>query len=768
MRASTDRRRRRLAPLLVGVSLTSTLLGAVVVAAPLEPQTPVVPARSAEIGSLRPGPVAQFREPARRGPAPQALDQGPDTIPENIQVSRDGDTEGSTRPVTDFSEVHLAASPVDPDHLLGSSKFFFAPERYGFYTGVFESFDGGLSWEQLQPEGIEVYSLTSDPVNAFDDEGSGYFTLLTRGPTGLDMMRKRRGEDWGLPVPVDRSTNTDKQWIAADMNPAGSSPHAGNLYMSWTAVGGDGLPTRIVFSRSTNRNATWSQPPLELDRGPLQGSVVAAGPDGTVHVVYGQQIFGSAVRGSIRHVLSTDGGESFSAPRDIAATTSVPFQLPGSVFRTPASLPAMAVSPVDGRIFVTWADYATGDADILLTRSTDGGESWDPPLRLNDDPLAGGADQFQPQVSVAPDGRVAVAWLDRRVPCPAFAWIPEDHVGRTNFCIDTYLSRSYDGGESWGANRRVSAQSWDPSINLPMVNDTTGFIGDYIGLAGTPDFDYPFFPSTANLGQNPDNRQQVFVARVPAEDPPFDLVPSQIQLSPDHVVSGQALSVTLQIVNRGPLDAGDSEASLVLPPGVDYIEGSLTATGGSGTAIWQPGARQALWTGALTAGQSVTLRLSARVAATAEEGSYTVRSLLRDDTGRRYLRRAELLVSQPPHLVLTSPPDAAIDVVPTSIVLARFDKPMEPTSLVVTSDPPVPGGFFEPSWSADRQSLTLRHARPFDYGTRYTLTIEASDETGAELAPGPIPNPWSFTTEPAPVYTTHLPWLALRAERAEP
>ena len=122
-------------------------------------------------------------------------------------------------------------------HLLGASKFFYRPERYEFFTGVFESFDGGLTWTQEQPEGVESYTLTSDPVTTFDDAGNGYFTLLTRGPTGLDMLKKPRQGSWGRPVAVDRTTNTDKQWIAGDQNPRGQSPFAGNVYMSWTDFG---------------------------------------------------------------------------------------------------------------------------------------------------------------------------------------------------------------------------------------------------------------------------------------------------------------------------------------------------------------------------------------------------------------------------------------------------------------------------------------------------------------------------------------------------
>ena len=339
---------------------------AVALASPLEPPRPLRPLAE------RPAGLQQSAGPG---------------IPENIQVSRDGETQGASRPVTDFSEVHLAASPIDPEHLIGSSKFFHTPERYGFYTGVFESFDGGLSWSQSQPDGIEAYSLTSDPVNTFDHLGNGYFTLLTRGPTGLDMLKKAKDGAWSLPTVVDRSTTTDKQWIVGDMDLAETSPHAGNVYMSWTDVGN---PARIVFSRSSDGNASWSRPPLELARGNLQGSIPAVGPDGTVYVIYGDTIFGDAARGSIKWVKSNDGGASFSAPAVAAETVSLPFQLPNTIFRAPASLPAFAVSPTSGQLFVAWADYRGGDADILLARSSDGGASWDAPRRMNDDPVDGG------------------------------------------------------------------------------------------------------------------------------------------------------------------------------------------------------------------------------------------------------------------------------------------------------------------------------------------------------------------------------------------
>ncbi len=445
-------------------------------------------------------------------------------VPENVQVSRDGEVEGASKPVTDFSEVMVALDPTDTDHLLASSKFFYVPARYRFYTGVFESFDGGGTWSQLQPDGVEDYSLTSDPVTTFDEQGNGYFTLLTRGPTGLDMLRKRTGDDWERPVVVDRTTITDKQWIIGDQDPQGTSRYAGRVYMSWTAIGGERSPTRIMVSRSINRNTTWSRPrevATDSDStGGVQGSIPGVAPDGTVYVLYGRRIFGGPGRGRIEIVKSANGGVSFGQPVVAARITSIPFFLPNGQpdknFRTPASLPAFAVGPENGTLYAAWADYRNRDADIYLARSTNNGSNWSAPVRLNDDPVGNGVDQIQPQIAVARNGRVAVTWFDRRLPCPDLPWIPEEHVGRANMCIDTFLTRSFDDGVTWGPNIRVSAQTWDWTLNLPLADRNTGFIGDYQGLASSDDYDYPVWNATANLGDNDDNHQQIFVARVPA------------------------------------------------------------------------------------------------------------------------------------------------------------------------------------------------------------------------------------------------------------
>lgn len=448
----------------------------------------------------------------------------PETTPLNIQVSDDGVVSGATLTVTDFSEVMLAIDPTDPLHLLGASKFFFDPAAYKHYTGVFESYDGGYTWSQLQPDGLEVYTKTSDPVTTFDEQGNGYFTLLTVGPLGLDMLKKPVDGAWEAPITVDRTTHADKQWIIGDQDPQGLSPYSGNVYITWADVTINNLENaHIVFSRSVDHNLTWSAP-ITLTTGFVEGPVPGVAPDGTVYVVYGRDYWYEPISGTIEIVKSTDGGQTFGAPTVAAQVVGIPWY-PRDPFAHPNNfrmftLPALAVSPINGDLYLTWADYRHDDADIYFTRSSDGGAHWAAPVRLNDDEIGNGIDQFQPQIAVAPNGRLAVMWFDRRLPCPALPWIPLAHQGLVNGCIDTYMTHSFDGGQTWTSNQRVSAQTWDWTLNLPLAGGD-GFIGDYQGLASSNEYDFPFWNATTNLGQNPENHQQIFVALVSPPLPPF-------------------------------------------------------------------------------------------------------------------------------------------------------------------------------------------------------------------------------------------------------
>lgn len=77
------------------------------------------------------------------------------------------------------------------------------------------------------------------------------------------------------------------------------------------------------------------------------------------------------------------------------------------------------------------------------------------------------ASNFMPAVGVAPDGRVDVAFYDRR-----------DDPG--NRLLTAYLASSYDAGLTW-VNARASDAQFDG--DLSRHQDGRPFLGDYIGVA---------------------------------------------------------------------------------------------------------------------------------------------------------------------------------------------------------------------------------------------------------------------------------------------
>lgn len=460
------------------------------------------------------------------------------------------------------SEPEIAENPLNPLNLVGGSKFFTNPARYQFKIGYYTSFDGGCTWTDggFLP-GYEQYTLTSDISFAFGRHNEVYAAVLVDGETGngqFSGVAVSRSTDGGRhfappvlihPDPTG-ATFSDKPWIGVDDT---NGPYAGSIYIAWNLDDNTSPSAPIYFSRSTDGGKTFS-PGVEISGdsplcqfgepagGALScnsalGATPVISPDGTISVVYAYLDPDRSDEGDIgliqngndqasinlgsqsslascrplspdrfthTHlfvVQSRDGGATWSAPIDAATVYDVPFHFNNSCFRN-FSLPAFAADSTNGTLYLSWADERNGDADILLERSTDGGATWSAPVRVNDDPVGDGKDQFQPQVAVAPNGVVSVMFFDRR-------------NDPNNILIDTYLAQSTDGGQSFHPNMRVTSVSWNPSIDAPVPDDGSGstFIGDYQGLAVDNHFAHVFWNDTRT------GAQEIFTAAMPSVQP---------------------------------------------------------------------------------------------------------------------------------------------------------------------------------------------------------------------------------------------------------
>ncbi len=97
-----------------------------------------------------------------------------------------------------------------------------------------------------------------------------------------------------------------------------------------------------------------------------------------------------------------------------------------------------------------------------------------------------------------------------------------------------------------------------------------------------------------------------------------------------------------------------------------------------------------------------------------------------------------------PKILRTSPADRDLSVPLDANVVVTFNEPMDNATVRWT----ITGGVVLTSaWDDAGSVLTLSHTTPFEACTPYTAEITAAtDRGGLPLVPGPVPNPWTFTT----------------------
>lgn len=97
-----------------------------------------------------------------------------------------------------------------------------------------------------------------------------------------------------------------------------------------------------------------------------------------------------------------------------------------------------------------------------------------------------------------------------------------------------------------------------------------------------------------------------------------------------------------------------------------------------------------------------------------------------------------------PYIVWTTHADGQTDVPLDAPVLVKFSKEMNTSSVTWTTIPD-PGGYSE-YWSEGNTLLEIHPVNLWPENTTITFEIYGKDLEGNPLVPGPVPNPWTFTT----------------------
>ena len=321
-------------------------------------------------------------------------------------------------------------------------------------VGYSFSTDGGHNWSvsQLTPQIIPDAPLSSDPVVVVDTAGNFYiYTVSLNEITGDGELWLFKSTDEGetFNQVYEMATGPwfeDKEWGTTDLSP--TSPFVNTLYCSWTRFAAN---TSILLIKSTDEGVTWNSPVTVSDgAGGVQGSFPAVSSEGELYIVWRSYDSG----GQIRFDKSTDGGLTFGTDKIVSNS-------PDSWF------PHMAVDLSGGLfhnyIYVVWDDLRNGDDDVFLSISSDGGDTWSPAQRINNDPISNGKDQYWPTIAISESGEIVIMFYDaRNTP--------------SNDIIEAYIARSTDGGTTF-TNELVSTQA--SPTNIP--NSDVRF-GDYIHI----------------------------------------------------------------------------------------------------------------------------------------------------------------------------------------------------------------------------------------------------------------------------------------------
>ena len=355
------------------------------------------------------------------------------------------------------NEPNIAINPLDGNIMVIGWRQFDNVGSSFRQAGWSYTSDAGQNW--TYPGTIESGVFRSDPVLDFDSSGNFYYNSLALGFFCKVFKSTDGGVNWDTGVDAKGG---DKQWMAIDRT---SGVGSGNIYSFWTSYYSTCLPG--FFTRSTDNGNSFEDCSVVNDSS--YWGTMAVGNNGELFMAGGGWYGGIVVEKSTNAQIS-----SSTVAWDSAISVYMDGDLNYGVSVNPGGLLGQVSIDVDRSIgagydnvyvLASMTRLSNSDtADVMFSRSVDGGLTWSAPIRVNDDVSTTNV-QWMATMSVAPNGRIDAAWLDTR-----------DNISEGDSSA-LYYSYSYDQGNTWSANEKLS-QSFDPHVGYPVQQK----MGDYFDM----------------------------------------------------------------------------------------------------------------------------------------------------------------------------------------------------------------------------------------------------------------------------------------------
>lgn len=353
------------------------------------------------------------------------------------------------------NEPSIAVHPLEPHRMaIGWRQFDNVSSNFR-QAGWGWSRNRGRSW--TFPGVFTPGVFRSDPVLDSDADGRFYYYSL-KGDLLCDFFfSPNAGRTWNGPR---AAYGGDKQWFTIDRT---DGDGRGNIYASWALVSNPW--GERVFIRSTDGGVSFSEP-IVLAPAPTWGTLTVD-PDGVLYLA-GNASYNDSVFVVYR---SLDAWDSFVDPTFDSFTVNLGGSQESGVGPNPGGLLGQvwiaanhSDGPDRGDLYIVSSinPYGSDPMDVHFLRSTDLGESWSVPLRVNTDDR--NAWQWFATMSVAPNGRIDVVWIESVTE-------EEPNIGALTYAF------SEDGGDTWSVPVTAS-----PTFNSHRGWPDQNKIGDYYDM----------------------------------------------------------------------------------------------------------------------------------------------------------------------------------------------------------------------------------------------------------------------------------------------